>query len=193
MALADMPYVKAKQMFDGNLRSQKIMHGLACIGTKVKRKLFNKDGQRYKMSYETLKLSNQLCFPLYVCSKEIVRKYNSLLDGLGLTYTQYIAMMVLWEQKQLTVNELGAYLYLDSGTVTPLLKKLEAAGLVIRKRSSNDERSVVITLTDKGVALKEQAALVPLKMGSCINLLPEEMQTLYTLLYKVIGGLCGQP
>lgn len=143
------------------------------------------------MDYEMLKLKNQLCFPLYVCAKEVVRKYKPFLDEIGITYTQYIAMMVLWERKQLSVKELGEYLYLDSGTITPLLKKMEAIGLVKRERSSDDERIVIITLTEKGAALKEQAVSVPIKMGDCISLQPEEAQTLYMLLYKLIDGLSG--
>ncbi|WP_347463467.1 MarR family transcriptional regulator [Clostridium sp. KNHs205] len=108
-----------------------------------------------------LRLDNQLCFALYVCSKEIIKKYKPILEPLGLTYTGYITMLALWEEDGLTVKELGNKLYLDSGTLTPLLKKLEAQDYITRIRSSNDERNVVITLTDKGQNLKSQAIQVP--------------------------------
>lgn len=137
--------------------------------------------------YEGLKLENQLCFPLYACAKEIVRKYKPFLDELDLTYTQYIAMMVLWEKKQMNVKELGESLYLDSGTLTPLLKKLQAKGYVCRERSKTDERNLVITITKEGEDLKEQALQVPIQMGSCVKLTPEERTQLYQLLYKVLG------
>nr|WP_156034842.1 MarR family transcriptional regulator [Clostridium sp. KNHs205] len=110
---------------------------------------------------EMLRLDNQLCFALYVCSKEIIKKYKPILEPLGLTYTGYITMLALWEEDGLTVKELGNKLYLDSGTLTPLLKKLEAQDYITRIRSSNDERNVVITLTDKGQNLKSQAIQVP--------------------------------
>ncbi len=110
---------------------------------------------------EMLRLDNQLCFALYVCSKEIIKKYKPILEPLGLTYTGYITMLALWEEDGLTVKDLGNKLYLDSGTLTPLLKKLEAQDYITRIRSSNDERNVVITLTDKGQNLKSQAIQVP--------------------------------
>lgn len=138
-------------------------------------------------NYDGLKLENQLCFPLYACAKEIVRKYKPFLDELDLTYTQYIAMMVLWEKKQMNVKELGECLYLDSGTLTPLLKKLETKGYVRRERSKTDERNLVITITKDGEDLKEQAVNVPMQMGSCMKLTPEERAQLYRLLYKVLG------
>lgn len=139
--------------------------------------------------HDVLKLENQLCFPLYACAKEMVRKYKPFLDEIGLTYTQYIAMMVLWQQKSLTVKELGAYLYLDSGTLTPLLKKLENEGLVSRQRDARDERSVIISISEKGMALRDQAISIPQKMGDCINLSPNETKDLYTMLYKLLGEL----
>lgn len=139
--------------------------------------------------FDPLKLENQLCFPLYACSKEIIRRYKPFLDPLDLTYTQYITLLVLWEKKTVNVKELGDRLYLDSGTLTPLLKKLEAKGLVTRTRSSTDERSVDIALTDAGAALREQAAKIPEKMGSCVSLSHEDAQTLYRLLYAVISNL----
>lgn len=110
---------------------------------------------------EILKLDNQLCFALYVCSKEIIRKYKPILDPLGLTYTSYITLLALWEEDNITVKELGGKLYLDSGTVTPILKKLEKANLVYRKRSNTDERNVYISLTNEGSSLKEKATSVP--------------------------------
>ncbi len=139
------------------------------------------------MKYDMLKLRNQLCFPLYACSREVVKKYKPYLDEIGLTYTQYITMMVLWEQESTTVKALGEMLYLDSGTLTPLLKKMEANGLLKRERSETDERSLIVTLTDKGSALREQASVIPAKIGSCISLTQEEAGTLYTLLYKILG------
>ena len=136
--------------------------------------------------YEQLKLENQLCFPLYACAKEIVRSYKPFLDPLDLTYTQYIAMMVLWEKKAVTVKEMGAMLHLDSGTLTPLLKKMEAKGLLIRRRSTEDERSLIVSLTEEGEALRERAVDIPAKMSQCVNLEPEEARELYRLLYKLL-------
>lgn len=135
-------------------------------------------------NYEQLRLSNQLCFPLYVCAKEVVRKYKPLLDEIDLTYTQYITMMALWEHEQLSAKELGAILYLDSGTLTPVLKTLEKKGFVERQRSKDDERSLIVSLTKSGKELQKQAASVPETMGKCIEMAPEELQTLYRLLHK---------
>lgn len=142
-----------------------------------------------KESYDALKLKNQLCFPLYACSKEVVRRYKPLLDPLDLTYTQYIAMMVLWESKSISVKDLGERLWLDSGTLTPVLKKLEMKGYITRQRSANDERCVTVTITDKGEQLKEEAKEVPLALGDCVKLSPEEAASLHALLYKVLAGL----
>ena len=136
--------------------------------------------------YDILKLDNQLCFPLYAVSKEIVRRYQPLLEPLDLTYTQYITMMVMWEKKCLTVKELGEKLYLDSGTLTPVLKKLESKGYVTRIRSKDDERNLVVTLTDSGEALKDEALEVPLKLSGCVNLPPDDAKTLYVLLKKLL-------
>lgn len=141
-----------------------------------------------KDKYAGIRLENQLCFPLYVCSKEIVRRYKPYLDELNLTYTQYIAMMVLWEEREVTVTELGKQLFLDSGTLTPLLKKLEQKGFVTRKRMESDERNVCISITDKGDKLKEEAVKIPEKMSCCISLNSEEVKTLYTILQKVLGN-----
>ncbi|MCH5266095.1 MAG: MarR family transcriptional regulator [Lachnospiraceae bacterium] len=136
--------------------------------------------------YEALKIENQLCFPLYACSREIIKKYKPYLDELDLTYTQYITMMVLWERKELTVKELGQRLFLDSGTLTPLLKKMEAKGLLTRTRSEADERSLIVTVTEAGEQLKEQAADIPEQMARCSQLEPEEAAELYRILYKIL-------
>ncbi len=137
--------------------------------------------------YACLKLENQLCFPLYACSKEVVRSYKPFLDELDLTYTQYITMMVLWDKKEMNVKEIGKCLYLDSGTLTPLLKKLEAKGYIERHRSKEDERNLLIRITAEGEKLKEHALSVPDKMGKCIDLDPDEAKELYNLLYKVLA------
>lgn len=137
--------------------------------------------------YEALKLANQLCFPLYACSREIIRQYKPFLDKLELTYTQYIAMMVLWEKKCVNVKEMGEALYLDSGTLTPLLKKLEAKGLLTRKRSEADERNLIVRITEAGEALKERAVTVPESIARCTNLEPQEAVLLYRILYKMLG------
>lgn len=141
------------------------------------------------MNDEILRLENQLCFPLYAAAKGIVKKYTPFLDEIGLTYTQYITMMVMWQHKKVTVRELGRYLYLDSGTLTPLLKRLEAKKLISRERSRNDERQVDIRITQEGERLKEKALLVPAKLRECIQLDPQEAGALYTLLYKLLNQL----
>lgn len=139
--------------------------------------------------YEALKLGKQLCFPLYACSKEIIRKYKPYLDDIDLTYTQYITMMVLWEKKTVNVKTLGENLYLDSGTLTPVLKKLESKGYITRERSSEDERNLVVSITEEGMALREKALSIPDAMGSCVQLTAEEAGVLYKLLYKIIGNV----
>jgi len=141
------------------------------------------------MKDEVLKLENQLCFPLYACSKEVVKLYRPFLDKLGITYTQYIALMVLWQERSMTVKQLGEYLYLDSGTLTPLLKKLEHQGLVERHRSEEDERKVIVSLTKAGESLKDQAYSVPVKVGKCVPLEQEEAIALHQLLHKLLGQL----
>ncbi len=138
--------------------------------------------------YDRLKLANQLCFPLYAASKEIVRHYKPFLDELDMTYTQYIAMMVLWEHKEVTVKELGQYLYLDSGTLTPLLKTMEKKGWVERNRSKDDERVLNVTITEQGNALREKAVCVPEQMAACVKLEPEEAAELYRILNKILAG-----
>lgn len=136
--------------------------------------------------YDALKIENQLCFPLYACSREVIKQYKPFLDPIDLTYTQYIAMMVLWERKQVNVKELGQCLYLDSGTLTPLLKKLEAKGLVTRTRSEKDERNLVVSITDAGEQLKERAVHIPYQVAGCTNLTPEEGKLLHSILYKIL-------
>lgn len=141
-----------------------------------------------KDRYDALKLENQLCFPLYVCAKETIRLYKPFLDELNLTYTQYLTMLVLWEHQSASVKELGEHLFLDSGTLTPLLKKLEARGLIDRCRCRQDERSLIVSLTEEGRALRERAVSVPEKMAECVNLPPDETLTLYRLLYKLLDS-----
>lgn len=136
--------------------------------------------------FDALKLENQLCFPLYAASREIVKKYHPYLEAIGITYTQYITMMVMWEHRNITVKALGEKLFLDSGTLTPVLKSLEAKGYVVRQRSSEDERSVNVLLTDEGVHLKERAADIPSKVAGCVALDPDEAMKLYELLYKIL-------
>lgn len=138
--------------------------------------------------YDVLKIENQLCFPLYACSREIIKQYKPFLDEIDLTYTQYITMMVLWDKKTMNVKTLGEILYLDSGTLTPVLKKLEAKGLVTRQRSTEDERNLIVTITDTGEALKEKAVTVPEEIAKCSNLEPEETAMLYRILYKMLAG-----
>lgn len=140
-------------------------------------------------NYDCLKLDNQLCFPLYACSKEIVRRYKPFLDELDLTYTQYITMMVLWEKEKINVKELGERLYLDSGTLTPVLKKLESKGYITRERSRKDERNLIISITAQGRELRNSAADIPLKMGACVQLDPKEAAELYRILHKIMDGL----
>ena len=136
--------------------------------------------------YDGLKLENQLCFPLYVCAKEVIRRYRPYLDALDLTYTQYIAMMVFWQEKKLHVKALGEKLYLDSGTLTPVLKSLEAKGFVRRYRSAEDERILLVEITEEGEALRDKAVSVPEKVAGCLCLESEEAATLYRLLYKMM-------
>ena len=141
---------------------------------------------------QMLKLESQLCFPLYACAKEIVRRYNPLLEPLGLTYTQYIAMMVMWEHKSISVKEMGKLLFLDSGTLTPMLKKMEKAGLIRRKRSEDDERVVIVTITEKGEKLHDDASQVPVRMSGCVTLETEEAMQLYNLLHKLMKTFKSQ-
>ena len=142
--------------------------------------------------YDCLKLKSQLCFPLYACSKEIIRRYKPFLDEVDLTYTQYITMMALWENKSMNVRELGLALFLDSGTLTPVLKKLENKGYLERKRSKEDERNLIVSVTEKGWELREEALSIPQSMSSCVNLEPQEAGELYRLLYKILGSQSQQ-
>ena len=139
--------------------------------------------------YTTLKLENQLCFPLYACSREVMKKYRPHLDKLNLTYTQYITMLVMWEKRQINVKELGRILYLDSGTLTPVLKSLEAKGFVRRHRSEDDERVLIIDITPKGEKLQEEALSIPENLSNSIDITEDEVENLYTLLYKVLSRL----
>ena len=143
--------------------------------------------------FDVLKLENQLCFPLYACARETIRQYKPFLDAIDLTYTQYIAMMVLWEEKCVTVKGLGERLYLDSGTLTPLLKKLEQKGLVTRARDAGDERSLKVSLTEAGAALREKALPIPGQMARCSRLAPEEAASLYRILNKMLGKTVELP
>lgn len=138
---------------------------------------------------DALKLENQLCFPLYACSKEIVRKHKPYLDELDLTYTQYITMIALWENGEINVKELGEKLYLDSGTLTPLLKKLEGKGYITRERSKTDERNLIVRLTSSGESLKSKAAEVPKKVGACVNINPEKAKMLGETLYEILNSI----
>lgn len=137
--------------------------------------------------YETLRLENQLCFPLYAASREVIKRYHPFLTELGLTYTQYIAMMVLWADQTVSVKELGQKLFLDSGTLTPVLKSLEEKGYVKRRRSSEDERVLIAEITETGEKLKERAISVPEKIAGCVRLDSEEAMQLYRLLYKLLA------
>lgn len=137
--------------------------------------------------YDSLKLERQLCFPLYAASREIIKKYKPFLEKIDLTYTQYIAMMVLWDKKCVNVKALGEYLYLDSGTLTPLLKKMEAKGLVTRERNEKDERNLVISITPEGEALRDKAVDIPEAIAGCTQLTQEDAVSLYRILYKLLG------
>ena len=138
--------------------------------------------------HESMKLANQLCFPLYAASRNVISLYTPWLKPLGLTYTQYIVFLVLWERDGITVGELCEKLMLDNGTLSPLLKKMQQAGYVERTRSREDDRVVVITLTEEGRALQEKVKHIPEKVAGCIELPPEKAQILYTLLYELLDN-----
>ncbi len=142
--------------------------------------------------YDVLKLDNQLCFPLYAASREVIKLYRPHLEGLDLTYTQYIAMLVLWEEHSISVRDLGYRLHLDSGTLTPVLKSLEAKGLVKRYRCVSDERVLIVEPTAQGEELRDEALSVPQNMASCVKLSGEESLQLYKLLYKLLGEEKGE-
>lgn len=139
--------------------------------------------------YDSLKLSNQVCFPLYACSKELVSQYTPYLKKLGLTYTQYIVMMVMWESVSISSRDLAAKVHLDYGTLTPVLKKLESTGYISRKRDPEDERLLILGLTDKGEAIKDEALKIPPCIASCVGLNEEEFKMLYILTYKALNNM----
>lgn len=139
--------------------------------------------------YEVLRLKNQLCFPIYLCSKEIQRRYTPYLDKLDLTYTQYVVMMYFWENGSSNVKTLGKALLIDPSTLTPLLKKLESKGYITRTRSEQDERNLIIELTDSGRQLQDKALDIPSQIGRCIDLSEDEAETLYRILYKVLQNV----
>lgn len=139
--------------------------------------------------YDSICLDNQLCFPLYACAKEVVRKYREPLEALGLTYTQYIVMMVLWEHGDMSEGELGKKVHLDSGTLAPLLKRLEKQGYIKRIRPETNERKLILELTPEGKELREEALKVPDQMDGCIPLSYDELIELKTLLKKALSNM----
>lgn len=139
--------------------------------------------------YDALRLDSQLCFPLYAVSREIIKRYTPSLDALGLTYTQYITMMVMWEKRELLVKELGAKLFLDCGTLTPVLSALEKKGWIEKKRSQADRRDVVVTITESGMELREQAVHIPEKVGACVPLSGEDAMQLYRILHELMDKM----
>ena len=139
--------------------------------------------------YDCIRLDNQLCFPLYACAKEVVRQYREPLEPLNLTYTQYIVMMVLWEHGEMTEGELGKKIHLDSGTLAPLLKRLEKAGYINRVRPENNENKLLLSLTPEGEELREQALEVPIQMQGCIPLSEDELFLLRDLLNRALTGM----
>ena len=140
-------------------------------------------------NYEVLRLKNQLCFPIYLCSKEIQRRYTPYLNELNLTYTQYVVMMYFWEHGSSNVKAIGKALLLDPSTLTPLLKKLESKGYITRNRSEQDERNLIVELTDSGRELQDKAINIPAQIGRCLDLSEEEAVALYNILYKVLHNV----
>lgn len=140
-------------------------------------------------NYDVLRLDSQLCFPLYACARKVIGLYKPYLDQLDITYTQYITLMVLWETPETTSKEIGRRLYLDSGTLTPLLKKLEEKGLIYRSRDADDERNLLVRLTDEGMALRESAVSIPEQIGACIKLSHEDAYELYLLLHRLLDSM----
>lgn len=138
---------------------------------------------------DTLKLKNQICFPLYIASKEIIKKYKPYLEPLDLTYTQYIVMLVLWEEKEILMKDLCKKLYLDSNTLTPVINKLICKGYALKEKSVEDERVMLISLTDKGILLKKEAEHIPECIFNLTDMNYEEAKALYDALYLVIGRL----
>lgn len=145
-----------------------------------------------KKNYEALKLENQISFPLYACAKEAVKIYRDYLETLNLTYTQYIAMLALWEEDKINVKELGEKLFLDSGTLTPVLKSLEVKGFVKRHRYEKDERVLIVELTQSGIELKETAAEIPHSLDCFVNIENEEAQQFHKTLQKILGHIKGE-
>ena len=139
--------------------------------------------------HKTPQLGNQLCFPLYVTAKEITGLYRPLLEELDITYPQYLVMMVLWEHQRLTVNQIGEKLFLDSGTITPLLKRLEAKSYIVRQRKIEDERVVEISLTDEGERLQDKACLIPEKMNDRLDLSETDIQELKQAVSKLLDKI----
>lgn len=142
-----------------------------------------------EINFDPLKLENQLCFPLYACAREVVKRYKPFLDAIDLTYTQYVTMMVLWETSRVTSKEIGERLHLDSGTLTPVIKKLAEKGLVTRSRDEADERNLIVELTDGGRALRARAEEIPGRVGACIPLTAEDAGRLYEILYRLLKRL----
>lgn len=140
-------------------------------------------------TYEQLRLDNQLCFPLYACAKEVVRQYRKPLEELNLTYTQYLCMMVLWEHDGMTEGELGEMVHLDSGTLAPLLKRLAKAGYITRTRPKDNERKLLLSLTEEGEALKDKARNIPHVMQGCIPLPEGDLIMLRDLLNRALQGM----
>jgi DNA-binding MarR family transcriptional regulator len=145
-----------------------------------------KNLQQTTDDYPQLKLENQLCFPLYACARKVINQYNPYLKPLGITYTQYLVFLVLWEQQEATVGEICRRLFLDNGTITPLIKKMEKDGYVVRKRSEEDERVVKVSITEKGIALREDAKDIPFSVGGCLAIPGEDAAELYRLLYQLL-------
>lgn len=139
--------------------------------------------------YDVLKLERQLCFPLYAVSKEIVRKYTPFLEEINLTYTQYITMMVLWEEREILVKDMGERLFLDSGTLTPVLNGLEKKGYVTRRRSETDKRDVYAVITEEGLSLRDKAVDIPAKIGACVPLESDKAIMLYQILKEMMENL----
>ena len=139
--------------------------------------------------YEALRLKNQLCFPLYLCSKELVRRYQPLLEGINLTYTQYVVMMYFWEMDSASAKDLSRAVLLDPSTLTPVLKKLEQKGYLSRQRDPQDERSLVVALTEEGAALRDRALSIPERIGGCVGLTREEAVQLGGLIWKVLTNI----
>ena len=142
--------------------------------------------------YEPLRLKNQLCFPIYLCAKEIVGRYDEMLSDLSLTYTQYLVMMYLWERGETNGRKLSRCLLLEPSTLTPVLKKLESKGYLTRRRSPEDQRNLVLELTPAGEALRDRALAVPARMGGCFGLEPAEARELWRLTRKVLENVSGK-